>query len=262
MIANCSHDERGKLSGGAAGDQTGNASASKGEWRLCPWYNRPWLYVIRFEDEVIANGIAKEGEAAARNDCIGYDQSQRMTYWHELEKNGYKSANIKKRCETDCSAGTLAIVKAVGFQLRDINNADKPDFFPTLKAIEALCKINPSGYSGNARAILVKAGGKVLTAKKYLTSDKWLKPGDIMINPGHHVAINLSWGSEAKKAETAKKAAPSKKSTQKADVTKIARQVIDGKWGNGASRRKALEAAGYNYKEIQAEVNRILKGGK
>ena len=39
----------------------------------------------------------------------------------------------------------------------------------------------------------------------------------------------------------------------------IAREVIQGKWGNGAERERKLTAAGYNYDAIQAEVNRLLK---
>lgn len=38
----------------------------------------------------------------------------------------------------------------------------------------------------------------------------------------------------------------------------IAREVIHGKWGNGADRRNKLEAAGYNYSAIQDIVNRML----
>lgn len=43
-------------------------------------------------------------------------------------------------------------------------------------------------------------------------------------------------------------------------VTTIAREVIAGQWGNGDARKKALEAKGYNYNAVQAEVNRILNG--
>ena len=43
-----------------------------------------------------------------------------------------------------------------------------------------------------------------------------------------------------------------------ASVTQVARDVIAGKYGNGADRRAKLEAAGYNYAEVQAEVNRLL----
>ena len=41
-------------------------------------------------------------------------------------------------------------------------------------------------------------------------------------------------------------------------VEQIAREVIEGKWGNGADRKKRLEAAGYNYNEVQKKVNELL----
>lgn len=40
-------------------------------------------------------------------------------------------------------------------------------------------------------------------------------------------------------------------------VTEIAKEVVAGKWGNGADRKKRLEAAGYNYSEIQNAVNAL-----
>ena len=43
------------------------------------------------------------------------------------------------------------------------------------------------------------------------------------------------------------------------DVTKIAKEVILGLWGNGQERKQRLAAAGYDYNTIQAEVNRLLK---
>lgn len=39
----------------------------------------------------------------------------------------------------------------------------------------------------------------------------------------------------------------------------IAREVIQGKWGNGAVRKKKLTDAGYNYSVIQKLVNEMLK---
>lgn len=47
--------------------------------------------------------------------------------------------------------------------------------------------------------------------------------------------------------------------TSAPDMRQIALEVIDGKWGNGAERRKRLTAAGYDYKSVQALVNKILK---
>lgn len=45
----------------------------------------------------------------------------------------------------------------------------------------------------------------------------------------------------------------------KKSVTVIAKEVIQGKWGNGAERKKRLTEAGYNYAEVQKKVNQLLK---
>ena len=42
------------------------------------------------------------------------------------------------------------------------------------------------------------------------------------------------------------------------DYEKIAREVINGQWGNGKVRKDRLTEAGYDYKTIQAIVNRII----
>ena len=41
----------------------------------------------------------------------------------------------------------------------------------------------------------------------------------------------------------------------KKSVAEIAQEVIAGAWGNGTERKEKLEAAGYNYAEVQAIVN-------
>lgn len=48
--------------------------------------------------------------------------------------------------------------------------------------------------------------------------------------------------------------------TTKKSVSEVAKEVIAGKWGNGTDRKASLEAAGYNYSEVQAEVNRQVSG--
>lgn len=50
-----------------------------------------------------------------------------------------------------------------------------------------------------------------------------------------------------------------KEASSKKSTTTIAKEVIAGKWGNGANRKKKLEKAGYNYKEVQAKVNSLLR---
>ncbi len=49
----------------------------------------------------------------------------------------------------------------------------------------------------------------------------------------------------------------SKTTTKSVDT--LAREVIQGKWGNGTDRKNRLTAAGYNYSAVQKRVNELLK---
>lgn len=171
MIANSGYDEHGKYSGGTAGDQTGK------EWRIIPYYNRPWNCVLRHPDTSVRELIAQLAEEGANNDLIGYDQYERWTFWNQLKTVGYHPKNIKTKCEADCSAGVISIVWAVGHLLG----------LYKLKELDAT-------YTGNMRQGFKDAGFIVLQESKFLTSDSWLMRGDVLLNDAHHTAINLTTG--------------------------------------------------------------------
>lgn len=175
MISNCGHDENGRYSGGAAGDQTGS------EWQIRSWYNRPWNLVLRYPDRKIGDLIADLAIQAADNNLIGYDQGNRMSFWYALKNAGYQPKKITVKCETDCSAGVLSIVKAVGY----------------LSGIKALQEVDPNGWTGSMRQQLKAAGFIVLYEPKYTTSEDYLLPGDILLNEQSHTAINISTGKYA-----------------------------------------------------------------
>lgn len=46
---------------------------------------------------------------------------------------------------------------------------------------------------------------------------------------------------------------------EKKSAETVAKEVIDGKWGNGEERKSKLTAAGYDYAKVQAKVNEMLK---
>lgn len=60
--------------------------------------------------------------------------------------------------------------------------------------------------------------------------------------------------------ETVKVETPVSKPVQKPKKSneEVALEVIRGTWGNGAVRKQRLEAAGYNYSDIQGLVNKML----
>lgn len=178
-ISNSGHDENGAYHGGQAGDQTSQ------EWELKKWYNRPWTCVLRHPDKTIADMIADYAIDAALNAYIGYDQYERTSYWSALKSSGYDPANVRIKCEADCTAGVTANVKAIGYKL----------------GITKLKNLSTGIYSGNMKAKFKAAGFEVLTDKKYLNGYSYLEPGDILLYEGHHAATNITRGKNAKKTE-------------------------------------------------------------
>ena len=174
-ISNSGSDENGNYKGGQAGDQTGK------EWQLKAWYNRPWTVVLRYPDQNVALKIAELGIAAALNNKIGYDQSQRTSYWTQLKAVGYDPSKITVACEEDCTAGVSSNVRACGY----------------IFGIKALQDI-PICSSRNMRTQFTKAGFTALTASKYLTSGKYLLPGDILLYENHHAATNITCGTSVR----------------------------------------------------------------
>lgn len=174
MISNSGHDERGKYSGGEAGDQGG-------EWSRIPWYSRPWTVIFRHPDPSTRALIAQLAGEAADNDRIGYDQSERGMFWYRLKQAGYFPKDIRILCESDCSAGVAAIVKATGYILGDAK----------------LQAVSSDMYTGNEYDILTTAGFTALRDAKYTDSPAYLLAGDILLSEGHHTAINLDKGDKA-----------------------------------------------------------------
>lgn len=225
-IGHASIDENGKGRGGAAGDQTGK------EVCIRNWYDKNWVSVLRPKNEKEAEKMAKAMEQACANVHIGYDKTQRTTCFVEAKKVGFDLSKIKTNCETDCSALVAVCANAAGI--------------PVSKDI----------YTGNEDSALVGTKKfKKLTDKKYLTSDKYLKRGDVLRSNGH-TAIVLSNGSKAINATAGNK---NKTNSKKKTVAEVAKEVIVGKWGNEPDRSKRLKAAGYNVKEVQKKVNSLLK---
>ena len=66
-----------------------------------------------------------------------------------------------------------------------------------------------------------------------------------------------SWRKLATKAVKIATIKPVKKS-----VNTIAREVLAGKWGNGADRKARLTKAGYDYNKVQAAVNKLVKASQ
>lgn len=168
-IGHASSDENKSAKGGIAGDQTGN------EVKTQNWYNRSkgWSTVFRPKNSTVAEKIATAMEQACANSKIGYDQSQRTTLFTKAKEKNWNLSKITSNCECDCSSLVAVCVNAAGIS------------------------VSKDMYTGNQKAVLNATGQfELLTDSKYLTYDKHLKRGDILLGTGH-TAVVLSDGENA-----------------------------------------------------------------
>lgn len=189
VIGHASIDERGKVNGGQAGDQTGKEVCTRN------WYNKPWTVVFRPKNSNHAEKIAYTMEQACKNDNIGYDQYQRTTLYNLAKECNFDLSKITTKCETDCSALVSVCVNAAGIT------------------------VSKDMYTGNQEAVL-KATNKfeILKDDKYLNTYTALKRGDILLGKGHTAIVLFN---------TAVTPTPTTSSTSKNEV--VENKTYDGK---------------------------------
>ena len=221
-IGQASRDERGRYSGGLAGDQDGKEVAIR------EWYNRPWNKVLRAKNTAVAGRIAAAMEKACKNDYIGYDQNQRTTLYSLCKANGWKIEDVKTVCETDCSALVSVCVNAAGI------------------------RVSGDIYTGNEASVLLRTGEfELLTAPKYLLSDEYLKRGDILLYEFHHTAIALQDGRRAEESRPTQVEYPlgwNKNEAGQWWYADTPNSYISGKWAFIDDRWYVFDNAGYMIK--------------
>jgi hypothetical protein len=139
--------------------------------------------------------------------------------------------NLSGNASSNVSTGTLYRVQTGAYSKKENAEAQlakvKAAGFDTyMVKAGGLYKIQVGAYSVKANADAMAAKLKAAGFETYITTEK----------------------GEAVSTSTATKS-----------IEEIAKEVIAGKWGNGDARKTALEKAGYDYSEVQAKVNALLK---
>lgn len=159
IVGSARQDERGKISGGKAGDSTGGEVATQ-DYYL---HSKGW-YVLRARDSQVAKKIGKCMSDACNNNCIGYNQAKRLSLYNAVKGNGFKcdKTNLKTKVETDCSALVRVCCAYAGVKLGDFTTA-------------------------NLKSVLLNSGK--FTEVKLIKSD--LRVGDILVTKtkGHTVIV-------------------------------------------------------------------------
>ena len=119
--------------------------------------------------------MAQACESGCNNPNIGYDQNQRNTLNTQAKKVGYKLQNINAKCECDCSSFMTVCAQAAGINV-PYNGTNAPT-------------------TSTMKTEFMSTGQfEILTSSKYLTSDAYLKRGDILVKPGSHTVMALENG--------------------------------------------------------------------
>ena len=161
-LAHAVYDESGRSTGGKAGDQTGKEVA------IWDWYKSGtgWTHVLRAKDKTVASKIAQVAKDITDNNCIGYNQYNRLSLFKQAQAVNFDISKIKVKCDTDCSAMVAVCINAAGIKISSsICTANQLDAIKATKAFE------------------------ILNDKKYLTSAKYLQEGDILLRQGHTAVV-------------------------------------------------------------------------
>ena len=155
-------DEHGHITGGAAGDQTGNEVSTQ-DWYL---HKKGWV-VLRAKDPKKRKKIAYAMKAACNNKNVGYDQGNRYGLYNAVKNKGFDPAECTVMTETDCSETVRVCAKYAGINAGDFNTSTEVD-------------------------TLMKTGEfDKLTDPKYTTQSAYLLTGDILVTKtsGHTVVV-------------------------------------------------------------------------
>lgn len=166
-IGHANYGESG-ITNQIAGDASGR------EVCIRAWWNMGWNCVLRPKKAEIAELSAKCMEAICANNNIGYDQSQRNTLYTQAKAVNFDCSKIVVKCECDCSSAIHVAVIAAGANIAYGSNG-----FTTRTMVDKL---------------VASGDYEKLTDTKYLTSDKYLKRGDILVNVGSHTVMALENG--------------------------------------------------------------------
>lgn len=155
--------------------------------------------------------------------------------------NGYIGS---KRVDTDIAYKDFpAIMKENGYNgyPKPAKPVEKPVEKPVKKSVDEIAKEVVQGKwgLGNERKAKLEAAG-------YNYSDVQKKVNELL-------------GKTTSTKQTTTVTKPAATAPAKKSIEQVAREVIQGKWGVGMTRKSRLTAAGYNYNTIQAKVNELLK---
>lgn len=230
-------------------------------YQTLPWDHRGWHAGGSANDSYIGFEICEDGLADASYFKKVYDEAVALCAYL------CKTYNIKPEAPyliCHCEGYKLGIAS---------NHGDVMHWFPkhgksmdTFRADVKAAMGTASGGTTTGTTTTPSTGSETVytvqkgdtlsgIAKKYGTTYQKLAEYNGIANPNI-----ISVGQKIKIPGTSAAAAPAAPTTAKKTVDELAKEVLDGKWGNGDTRKQKLTAAGYDYSAVQNRVNELCAG--
>ncbi len=146
-------DENGKISGGAAGDQTGKEVCTQDYYM----HSKGW-YLFRPKNAADADRLAASMSAACLNDLIGYDQSNRLDVINHVKKYG-SMAKIAEKTEADCGTLVRGCCIEAGFDPGNFTTASEAAALSKTDKFEDKVSVSTSTVLYNGDVLVTKTKG-------------------------------------------------------------------------------------------------------
>lgn len=235
-IGSARSDERGKITGGKAGDQKSGKEVSTQSWYK---HGKDWR-VFRCKIPEMRPIMTDLMQQACDNNNIGYDQYQRTTLTKYLPGAGYVIRKVGNKCETDCSRLVIDIINCA---LKQLDRSE----------------VISNGNTSTLPNLLLRSGlFEELKGSKYTNQDDYLMGSDILNTKSKgHVVMCITSGDKAEAVATPEKNYALgerilRNGMEGADVKELQSLLIYldydlGKWGADGDFGDATEIAVENF---------------
>lgn len=171
-------------------------------------------------------------------DHVGFIYDETANYWQVIEGNKSDSVGIRKISKSNSEIrGYIDI--AINFSISDTNNNNSDS------DNNGVANSGGSDNNNGVKYKVVKGDTLSKIAAVYGVGVADIVAANNIKN------ANLIYVGQVLTI-------PTNATLTAAEIERVARQVINGKFGNGETRKAKLAAKGYDYATIQAKVNEIL----
>lgn len=231
-IGHASSDENKRASGGQPGDQTGAEVCTRSFYM----HKKGWI-VLRAKDSEIAEKIARCMEDICENDCIGYNQSKRLTLYNAVKNLKFKCDinTLKVKVECDCSSAVRVCLAYAGVMVSNFTTSNEKAVIMATELFEEIeCKSDGSN---------LKRGDILVTKTKGHTA--------VVVSNTQNTSTNASSTPTLKITQSVKSVQTWLNTYYGSEIKKVIGETLKIDGVAGAKTKKALAIA------FQVELNKL-----